>query len=144
MPKAHIFENGQYIAEKTFNQAFYVAKYKDSHVLLWQTFDIDEQDSSPKWQTNHEIPLSAINESRYPEIWISRTPSEITSFHIKCVLPDWVLKINGEECERGFYDEFEIVWSEIALSLFHYDFVFIFRPGDSNAVLPSPALTPPC
>jgi hypothetical protein len=120
----------------TFSGHFYIVRHADSNDLFWET----SQQQYEATQQTQELKRQGRDVGRRGggiQLWLRHND-------ISFVLPDWQLRVNGTDCERGFYLNVEIQWRMIELSYGDYWFKFLFSVDEIHSgghAPPRPART---
>jgi hypothetical protein len=135
MATVRISKYRKLVQAERFAGSFFINCSND--ILFW-TFGRHEG-----WQTDGEHGQSYDASSTEWAIWLMNLSPK--NYRFQVIRPDWILKINGALCERGFYDTVDVVWQNVELAYRNYEFSFLFEENDididNEAPLPRPKVT---
>lgn len=127
MPTVNIFRAGRLLESLVFSDQFFIIHRADTDELFWET-------------GNQQLEYAQIARTQQErggviKIWLRHKD-------ISFVLPDWQLRVNGTDCERGFYLDVALHWRTIELGYRDVWFKFLFSPDEipnEGHLLPRPA-----
>ncbi len=149
MAVVEIYNQGQLITKKEVT-TFFVSSHSfvpvAREVLFWRIGN-----NTTRWETDDDsVPPEALEHPRAADhlMLFGGDQTKITfgaRYCVHTVRPDWQMKINDIECQKGVYGFFQVLWPKIELSYQSYQFIFFFSEDDidigdksSEICLPAP------
>lgn len=137
MPQVTVYRGDTQIDFLQFSRHFCIEVSEEDQAVYWK------DDDSLGWHLD-TIQSISYNDAQHPSlhVWLQGS-LDSKSYSLPLLRHDWILEINRQSCQRGFYDSIIILWHNITLSYsdYHFDFTFEYLDSNARAMLPTPIKT---